>query len=320
MIVSCSRRTDIPSFYTEWLLGRIREGFCLVPNPMNRKVVARVSLDKSSVDAIVFWSKDPAPLLPHLGELDRRGLRYYFLFTVNDYPDMLEPNLAPLPERVETFKELARRIGPDRVVWRYDPIIFSNLTPASYHLGRFARLCEALAGATQRCITSVVDIYRKTRRGLAALYAHGLEADFAPEDNPDLPDLLRGMVEAAERFGITVQSCAEGERFSEWGVRPGKCIDDELIRRAFGIDAPSEKDRNQRPLCRCVVSRDIGMNDTCLRCCPYCYATRSVEAARRNFLLHDPSSPMLVGRPHPHARIVDVPGGGGPSGQMSLDL
>ena len=138
MIISASRRTDIPALYSKWFMNRIRAGYCRVPNPRNTKQVSRVSLRPSDVEAIVFWSKNPAPLLPHLRELDSSGFRYYFQFSLNDYPWALEPNLPSLSDRTDTFKDLGRILGPSRVVWRYDPIIISNLTPFEYHREMFA--------------------------------------------------------------------------------------------------------------------------------------------------------------------------------------
>jgi hypothetical protein len=133
MIISASRRTDIPAFYAEWFIKRIRAGFCIVPNPMNAKQTPIISLRPEDVDAIVFWSKNPSPLLPYLNELDQRGFNYYFQFTLNDYPRALEPNVPYLNTRLQIFKELSERIGSSRVVWRYDPIVISNFTDYQFH-------------------------------------------------------------------------------------------------------------------------------------------------------------------------------------------
>ena len=169
MIISASRRTDIPAFYSNWLMNRIRDGYCLVPNPHNAKQVSRVSLHPNDVEAIVFWSKNPAPLLPHLGKLDKLGFHYYFQFSLNDYPRALEPNIPSLNDRVATFKDLSRLVGPLRVVWRYDPIIISDVTPFEFHRERFTWIAEELKGATHRVMVSIVDFYQKTERRLSQL-------------------------------------------------------------------------------------------------------------------------------------------------------
>lgn len=306
MIISCSRRTDIPAFYARWFIKRIRQGFCYVPNPFNTKQLASVSLDASDVDVIVFWTKDPRLLLPFLEELDDRGFRYYFQYTLNDYPRALEPGMRPLAERLATFKNLASRIGANRVIWRYDPIIFSNQTPAAFHVDKVKEISKALSGSTERCIVSIVDVYRKTKRGLEALKEEGIETDLDPLNSRELPVVLPQIVEIAAKAGIEVFSCAEGETLAKYGITYGKCIDDRLIRILFNIDVTAEKDKYQRDLCGCVASRDIGMNDTCLHGCSYCYATNSLEKAKKNNSLHNPDSPMLIGEPPSDAEILFV--------------
>jgi hypothetical protein len=157
MIISASRRTDIPAFYSKWFMNRIREGYCLVPNPLNTKQISVVTLSPVEVDAIVFWSKNPEPLIPYLSELDDYGFRYYFQFTLNDYPSALEPNIPSLESRLETFRKLSKLLGPKRVIWRYDPIIISNYTPPSYHIERFRNIANELRGFTKRVMVSFVD-------------------------------------------------------------------------------------------------------------------------------------------------------------------
>jgi hypothetical protein len=160
MIISASRRTDIPAFYAEWMVNRVRAGFCTVPNPFNRHQVSCVSLRPEDVDAIVFWTRNPRPLIPRLGELDHCGLRYYFQFTILGYPRELDPKSPSVGAAVEAFKDLSGRLGPRRVIWRYDPLIFTSLTTAGFHRENYGRLAEALRGHTRRSVVSVVDIYR----------------------------------------------------------------------------------------------------------------------------------------------------------------
>ena len=209
MIISASRRTDIPAFYCEWFMNRLQQGYCLVPNPFNPRQVARISLVPESVDAIVFWSKNPAPMLPVLSEVEDMGYRFYFLFTVNDYPQALEPGLPPLAERISTFIELSQRIGPGRVIWRYDPIILSNKTDASYHRRAFESLCQNLAGRTQRVITSIITLYRKTLRNLAPLEKQGYTFHKDPRSNPETEALLSHMAMCAAEQGMDISACAE---------------------------------------------------------------------------------------------------------------
>jgi len=299
MIISASRRTDIPAFYSEWFMNRLRAGYCLVPNPFNPKQVARISLLSESVDAFVFWSKNPAPLLPFLPKIEDMGYRFYVLFTVNDYPKALEPSLPPLSERVSTFIELSRMLGPRRVIWRYDPIILSNKTDYSYHRKAFDHLCRQLAGHTRRVITSIVTLYRKTLRNLAPLENEGYVFDKDPRRNPETERLLSHMASSAAEHGLEIFACAEQRNYTLLGIKPSHCIDAGLIRELWGIQVSSKKDPGQREHCGCALSRDIGMTDTCAHGCPYCYANMNPERALSRYKIHDPGFASLIGRPGP---------------------
>lgn len=301
MIISASRRTDIPAFYSEWLMNRIREGFCLVPNPFNTNQNSRISLAPEDVDAFVFWSKNPRPMLGVLQELNDQGFIYYFQFTLNDYPHVLEPSVPVVERRVETFLELARVLGPVRVVWRYDPIIITPATNYDYHLKAFEKLVGSLRGATRRVVVSVVDIYRKTDLRMSGLKESGFEIDPDSASSSEMFQLLSHISQVAQAANMVPFSCAEENDFTPAGVRPGSCIDFDLI-TSLGGQVTKKKDPGQRPVCGCVVSRDIGINDTCLHGCTYCYSTRNDQLARRRHTKHDPKSPVLFGHaddPHP---------------------
>jgi len=305
MIISASRRTDIPALYGEWFMNRVRAGWCAVPNPMNARRVSHVSLQPGEVDAIVFWSKDPAPLLPHLDELDSMGFRYYFLFTLNDYPGKLEPNVPSLDERLETFLDLSRCTGPLRVVWRYDPIIISNVTTFDYHAERFARIAAELKGATRRVVVSFVDYYRKTERRLGGLEREGFEFDRQAESSEHVPAFLKELASIARKRDMEMFTCAEDRDYAECGVPPGRCIDDQLMNKLWPLQLGYKKDPYQRDLCLCAVSKDIGVSDTCTQGCTYCYSTVSNEVARRRCEQHDPTSPALWGRSAPDDEPVE---------------
>jgi len=273
VIVSASRRTDIPKFFAEWFMDRVRAGSCMCPNPFNPKQVFEVSLRPEDVDVIVFWSKDPEPLLPHLHELDRRGFRYYFQFTLNGYPPFLEPGVPPLERTLATFRRLSEAVSPERVIWRYDPIVLTSATDASYHERRFREIATALAGKTRRVVISLVDDYRGSRARLARLASQGIQvAQRCSADDPPTAGLLATMARVAADSGMEIVTCAEEKSLESLGIKPGKCIDDEYIARVFGIRVPGKKDPGQRAACGCVVSRDIGVYGTCRHGCLYCYA------------------------------------------------
>ena len=294
MIVSASRRTDIPAFYAEWMVRRLREGYCTVPNPFDRNQVSRISLRPEDVDAIVFWTRNPRPLMPYLDELDSRGYRYYFQFTILGYPREIDPKSPPAATAVEAFRELAGRLGSRRVVWRYDPVVFTGMTPPAFHQENFQRLAESLKGHTRRVVVSIVDMYRKIEKRLKRL--EGTLAALRPCDAGDLGPLMSRLAELAREHGMEIVSCAEEVDLRPFGILPGKCVDDRVIAEAFGVEVPSTKDPAQRKACGCVVSRDVGMYESCLFGCQYCYATKSFEQAKANFDSHDPESPSLLGR------------------------
>ncbi|MBI4295020.1 MAG: DUF1848 domain-containing protein [Chloroflexi bacterium] len=297
MIISASRRTDIPAFYSQWFMNRIRAGFCAVPNPFNTNQVSRVSLKPEDVDAIVFWSKNPAPILTHLDELDQCGFRYYFQFTLNNYPSALEPNIPSVDERLATFLRLAERVGPIRVIWRYDPIIISNMTPVDFHRDTFMRIASSLSGATGRVMVSLCDFYRKTDRRLAALEQQGYSFNKDAASSTEVASLLEDIAAIAGRHNMEVFTCAEELDFGNLGIRPGMCIDAGLLQKIWSISVCTTKDPTQRKHCRCVVSKDIGVNDTCMHGCRYCYSTRNNALAERRYSEHDPNSPAIWGHP-----------------------
>lgn len=284
MIISASRRTDLPAFYARWFLQQVRRGFCQVANPFNPQQVRRVSLLPDEVTAIVFWTRHPQPLLPYLAELDQAGFRYYFQYTLLDYPRQLETHRPDWKAALRTFAALAEQIGPERVIWRYDPLVFSNLTPPEYHLRNFERLAQALRGRARRVVISLLDPYPKLKRRFAQLAQAGVQL-YGPAngEEPWLADLLRQLAACARANGLEIVSCAEPCDLRPYGVQPGSCVDAGLIARLFGVAVSPARDPGQRPACRCAQSVDIGWYDSCLFGCQYCYATRSFDLARRQW-------------------------------------
>jgi hypothetical protein len=298
MIISASRRTDLPAFYSEWFMNRIRAAYCTVPNPFNRSQVSVVSLRPEDVDVIVFWTRNPRPLLPHLAELDRRGYRYYFQYTLMDNPRTIDPKSPPVDAAIATFRELAGLVGPERVIWRYDPIVLSEATPVEFHSCAHAHIAAALAGYTRRNVISILDIYRKAQKRLALLSKEGFTVqDIGPDAMPThVAELLQQIAATARASSMEIVNCAEELDMRQYGIEPGKCVDDDYIARTFGLRLDGKKDPAQRKACGCVVSKDIGMYDSCLFGCQYCYATGSFERAKLNHDdKHHANSPSLLG-------------------------
>lgn len=281
-IVSVSRRTDIPAFYTPWFMNRIREGFCVYPNPLYPQKFYRVSLHKHEVLGFVFWTRHPAPLIPHLGELDKAGYVYYFQYTVVGYPHTIDLRSPSLDVAIKTFAELSNCVGPDRIIWRYDPIILNRDFSPTWHQENFRRLADSLAGRTKRVIVSVIDPYARTRRRVGT-------AEDGVLYTPDAyTDVLKIIVAEARSRDLVVQSCAEASLRID-GIVPGGCIDATLLYSLAGQSSPRRvAHHHQREGCLCHESVDIGVNNSCGFGCSYCYATNSHEKALENLRRHNP--------------------------------
>ncbi len=284
MIVSASRRTDLAACYPEWLCRRLREGYALVPHPRDSRRLSRVSLSPEAVDCLVLWTKNPEPFLPYLDEVEQR-YPFYFQFTLTPYGRDMEPGLPSKERLAELFCALSRRLGPDRVDWRYDPILLDARHTTAYHLDRFEALCRHLHEYTGRCILSFADPYRH------------LGDRVRPVEEADQRALACGFSRIAARYRLPLFTCAEHIDLSEYGIFHASCIDPAKIGRLLGCRIQAKPDRGQRPDCGCVESVDIGAYDTCPNGCIYCYAAVSRARTARNLARHDPLSPMLVGRP-----------------------
>jgi hypothetical protein len=250
--------------------------------------IGKIALTPDVVDGVVLWTKNPLPLMGRLDAL--RDYVYYFQFTLTPYDKDVEPNVPPKDEViVPAFLELARRIGKERVVWRYDPILFSDVHTAAYHVERFKSLAGRLAGSTGTCTVSFLDFYRGMKGRVAPLGV--IEPPAALKE-----DLLGRFSEIAKAAGISLDACAEGMDFTSLGVGRARCIDKERIERIGGFRLNVDRDKNQRPACLCAQSIDIGAYDTCGSGCLYCYATHSRKKAAENAARHDPASPLLFGQ------------------------
>ena len=267
-----------------------------VRNPMNIHQVSRIKLSPDVIDCIVFWSKNPRPMLNRLHELE--GYMYYFQFTINPYDIGLEQNVPTKNGIIDTFKELASKIGPDRVIWRYDPIILTDNITLDYHIKYFEEIARRLQGYTKTCVISFLDLYKKTERNLRNSSARELAQS-------EMLKIATHISHIAHRYGITVQSCAEKIELDCIGIRHGHCIDSVLIEDLLGVKLVVSKDKNQRPECGCVQSIDIGEYNTCGHNCKYCYANFNGQKVQEKVRLHDPNSPLLIGNIKPDDKITE---------------
>lgn len=290
MIVSASYRTDIPAYYGAWFLRRLASGYCRVASPFGGKP-AKIDLHPHSVAGFVFWTRNIGPFRPALEELSRQKIAFVAQFTVTGYPRALEPGTIDSETAIGQAKQIANEFGRRALVWRYDPIVISDLTPVDYHRRNFAALARALEGASDEVVISFVQAYRKTRRGLDAAAAEG---GFAWRDPPaeEKRDLVARLGAIAAERGMALTICAQPDHLIP-GIRGARCIDALRLGDVAGR-AIEAREKGNRPFCLCHESRDIGAYDSCAQGCVYCYAVGSRDLARARLRAHDPAGEFLI--------------------------
>ncbi len=307
VIISASRATDIPAFYGEWFINRLKAGYVKWLNPFNR-VPQYVSFADTRV--IVFWTKNPAPIMPLLHEITHQGIHYYFTVTLNDYEaEGLEPGVPPLEERIETFIRLSELLGRQKVIWRFDPLILTGREDIGTLLNKVARIGNRIHKYTEQLVISFADIdnYRKVKLNLDKA---GVK--WRTFSEADITQLAVGLAQLNSSWGLAIKTCGESVNLSEYGISQGSCIDAGLMIRLFhhdsklmdflgvrltngslfenfaGTDAlgginATLKDSGQRQDCLCITAKDIGQYDTCPHHCLYCYANTSFNTVEKNY-------------------------------------
>lgn len=307
VIISASRSTDIPAFYAKWFINRLKNGYVKWINPFNQKP-QYVSFEKTRM--VVFWSKNPKPLIPFLEELDGKEINYYFQFTVNDYDSNgFEPNVPLLAQRIATFKQLSVKLGKQRVIWRFDPLILTDTIGIDELLVKIRNVGEQLKGYTEKFVFSFADIeiYKKVQNNLKRK-----KIVFKEFDTQSMLDIAQELELLKDRWGIKVATCGEKIDLGKYKIEHNKCIDDELMIKLFTKDSElmdflgyekglvdlhkivNLKDKGQRKECGCIVSKDIGMYNTCKHLCVYCYANTSEKAVCTNIGKHDNSKDSII--------------------------
>ena len=329
VIISASRSTDIPAFYAKWFFNRLEKGYCVWYNPFNQQPMY-ISFKKCRV--VVFWTKNPEPIIPYLPELDKRGIHYYFQVTLNDYEqEGFEPNVPSIKSRINTFINLSNIIGKEKIIWRFDPLIITPQLTTEMLLSRIRGIYNCIKGYTDKLVFSFVDVkaYRKVQNNLVK------ETPFFTTDtieNAEMTysermEIVKGLVNMREMMSplgrkLQLATCAEDMELSQYGIEHNCCIDGELMKRIFADDEelvyylhtgklperdmfgeippiPEKpknlKDKGQRKICGCMVSKDIGMYNTCRHFCVYCYANTSKEAVLKNNDKHNDESESIIG-------------------------
>ena len=304
VIISASRSTDIPAFYADWFFHRLTVGYSAWTNPFNG-VKSFVSYEKCRF--IVFWSKNPRPLLEHLDELKERNIGCYIQYTLNDYEkEGLEKGVPPLEERIDTFKRLVDQLGQGRVIWRFDPLILTDKVSLNDLLQKVENIGDQLLGYTEKLVFSYADIalYKKVKANLDK--SHVNYAEWTTAQMEEFAERLSGL---NQKWNYQLATCGEKMDIDRYGIQHNKCVDDDLMIRfahhdktlmdflgvevkesLFGTEIVKKKDnrdKGQRQFCGCIVSKDIGEYNTCPHLCEYCYANASKEKAQENYNIHE---------------------------------
>ncbi|MBO6157668.1 MAG: DUF1848 domain-containing protein [Firmicutes bacterium] len=296
MIINTGNRTDIPAFFSDWFYQRIREGYALVRSPYAPLRVSRYRLQPDVVDGLVFCTKNPAPMLPRLGEL--AAFRLFFYVTITPYGKEIEPGVPDKHDVIASVRELAKQIGPERVFWRYDPIFISSAYSAAYHLDAFSEMASMLDGSVSGCVISYIDLYEKTMRNFP---------EVGPVEKDDRLLLGEGIGRIGRSHGLRLYTCLEGEDMAPFGFDTSGCMTKEVLEKAWDVRLqPPRSAEMARQGCRCLLGGDLGVYNTCSHFCRYCYANYDRESVLANRKLHDPLSPFLIGHGRDEDIITDV--------------
>ena len=295
MIINTGQRTDIPAFYSQWFANRLKAGFVLMRNPYNPKSVIRYRLTPDVVDLIGFCTKNPAPMLPYMDLLEPFGQWWYV--TITPYGKDIEPNVPDKLKVLESFRQLSKIVGADRMGWRYDPIFISAEWPAERHIKAFEYMARTLEGYTHTAVISFIDLYEKTRKNFP-------EVQSVPDD--ERLRLGKAFVEIASKYGMTVRPCAEGTDLARFGADCSGCMTVAMYEKALHKNLIVPRFAPARKECACYLGCDIGAYNTCGHLCRYCYANYDAATVRHNMKLHDPESPLLIGHLLPDDEVHDA--------------
>ncbi len=309
MIINTGMRTDIPAFYAEWFANRLKAGFVLVRNPYDFHSVTRYRLTPDVVDLIGFCTKNPAPMLAHMDLLKPYG-QYWFV-TVTPYGKEIEPRVPDKRDVLESFKRLSDMVGPDRIGWRYDPIWISERYSVGRHVRAFEYIARELSGRTRTAVISFIDLYEKTRRNFPEAARVTAEQRLA---------LGKSFAEIADRYGMTLRPCGEGDELARFGADCGGCMTAEIYEKALSRRLKIPKTAPARKECACYLGGDIGAYNTCGHLCRYCYANDDADTVRKNMVAHDPESPLLIGRLTPEDRVREAKQRSWIDPQIGMDL
>ena len=282
MVLMVSGRTDIVAFYTPWFMNRYKEGYLMVRNPFNPKLVSQINFE--DVDLIMFCTKNPLPIIKYLKDIKKPII---FHITLTSYKNDIEPNVIDKNKIIEGIKIISNIIGKENTIVRYDPILINNKYTIDYHIKGFDRLCNILDGYIEKIIVSFIDDYKNVRKNINILNYKKLTEE-------DYKKIGLSFSKSAKKHNMTVQTCAEKSNLEEYGFIPGECLSHELAYIMTGKKFKTQKTRKNAP-CNCVEMADIGVYNTCNHRCKYCYANFDENQINKHIKNHNSLSPLLIG-------------------------
>ena len=295
MIINTGMRTDIPAFYSKWLLNRIKEGFVYVRNPYYKNQVTKYSLNPNVVDCLAFCTKNPHPLISNLDKLD--SFKQFWFVTITPYGKDIEPNVPDKKQVIDDFKELSNHLGKNAVALRYDPILINEKFDVDMHIKCFDKLLKELKEFTEDCTISFLDLYEKVKRN-----APGLR----PPTSEEQIKIAKAFSKIGKENNITIHACCEKEQLKEYGLDVTGCMSQEIVEKAIGSKLKAPKNNSKRSECNCLMGNDIGSYNTCMHLCKYCYANANQTLVKENIKKHNPNSPFLIGELEPDDKITNA--------------
>ena len=295
MIINTGCRTDIPAFYSKWLMNRIKEGYVMVRNPYNPSQVTKYSLSPDVVDCLAFCTKNPEPILKYLDELDI--YRQFWFVTITPYGKDIEPNVPEKEKVIESFKKLSKHVGVNSIFWRYDPIFINDEFTVSKHIECFEKFAKELKGYTRDCTISFLDLYQKVKRNAP---------DIKPPSKEEQIEIAKTFVKIGKENDMVIHGCCEGVFLSEYGVDCKGCMSQEIVEKSVRTKLKPPKRKNIREGCNCLMGNDIGAYDSCGHFCKYCYANSNKELVKQNMKRHIETSPFLIGNKEPGDKITEA--------------
>lgn len=283
MIINSGTRTDIPAFFHKWFLNRIKEGFVISKNPYNNQLY-KYSFNPKTVDVLCFCSKNPKPLVNHLDELS--DYKQFWFVTINPYGNDIEVNVPSYKRVIKTFRQLSDNLGVNSVSWRYDPILINEKYSLDYHIDKFEEMASELHEYTSDCTISFIDLYQKVLRNFPEVREVTTEERLVIGEN---------FSRIAGQYDISMKTCVEGTLLDQFGFDSTGCMTQQVLEKAIGNNLKVPKGKYHNRECNCLIGRDIGLYNTCLHGCKYCYANSNMNLVRKNQKLHNPNSPLLIG-------------------------